>query len=98
VRIPFRRSETVLTPHVTTKRHAGRKAPVIASVADETQGRFGSDTAVPATPGAMPDPQTRQRMIAEAAYYRAQQRGFAPGGELQDWLDAEAEFGARAGA
>lgn len=30
-------------------------------------------------------------MIAEAAYYRAQERGFAPGLEAQDWRDAEAE-------
>jgi hypothetical protein len=33
----------------------------------------------------------RQRMIAEAAYYRAHARGFAPGYELEDWLQAEAE-------
>lgn len=32
-----------------------------------------------------------QTMIAEAAYYRAQRRGFAPGYELKDWLEAEAE-------
>lgn len=31
----------------------------------------------------------RLRMIAEAAYYRAEQRGFAPGRELEDWLAAE---------
>jgi hypothetical protein len=31
------------------------------------------------------------RMIAEAAYYRAERRGFAPGGEEIDWLEAEAE-------
>lgn len=33
----------------------------------------------------------REQMIAAAAYYRAQQRGFAPGGELDDWLRAENE-------
>ena len=33
-----------------------------------------------------------QRLIAEAAYYRAQSRGFEPGGEVQDWLAAEAEI------
>jgi hypothetical protein len=32
-----------------------------------------------------------QRWIAEAAYYRAESRGFEPGGEMQDWLAAEAE-------
>jgi hypothetical protein len=30
-------------------------------------------------------------LIAEAAYYRAQRRGFAPGHELDDWIAAEAE-------
>jgi hypothetical protein len=29
--------------------------------------------------------------IAVAAYYRAEQRGFAPGDELADWFQAEAE-------
>jgi hypothetical protein len=35
----------------------------------------------------------RRRLVAEAAYYHAERRGFAPGGELQDWLDAETEIG-----
>lgn len=34
----------------------------------------------------------RQKMISDAAYYRAQKRGFAPGRELDDWLAAEAEI------
>lgn len=33
----------------------------------------------------------RQSMIAEAAYYHAHERGFAPGYELEDWLQAEAK-------
>lgn len=37
-------------------------------------------------------PEQRRAMIAQAAYYRAERRGFAPGGELQDWLEAEAEI------
>lgn len=28
-------------------------------------------------------------MIEEAAYYLAEKRGFAPGYELQDWIEAE---------
>ncbi|HEY5293259.1 MAG TPA: DUF2934 domain-containing protein [Burkholderiales bacterium] len=35
--------------------------------------------------------QERQMLIARAAYFRAEKRGFAPGGELQDWVEAEAE-------
>ena len=31
-------------------------------------------------------------MIAEAAYWRAEKRGFAGGGEVGDWLEAEADI------
>lgn len=33
----------------------------------------------------------REQMIAEAAYFRAEQRGFEPGNEMSDWLEAEAD-------
>jgi hypothetical protein len=33
----------------------------------------------------------REQRIREAAYCRAERRGFAPGHELEDWLDAEQE-------
>jgi hypothetical protein len=32
-----------------------------------------------------------RRQIAEAAYYRAKERGFEPGHELEDWIEAESE-------
>lgn len=34
----------------------------------------------------------RHRMISEAAYFRAQARGFRDGDPLDDWLWAEAEI------
>ena len=34
----------------------------------------------------------RDARIAELAYYNAEQRGFAPGHDLDDWLAAEQEF------
>jgi hypothetical protein len=37
-------------------------------------------------------PDERHRMIAEAAYYRAEKRGFAGGDPMQDWLEAEAQI------
>jgi hypothetical protein len=40
-------------------------------------------------------PERRAALIAEAAYYRAEQRGFAPGHETEDWLAAEAEVDAK---
>jgi len=36
--------------------------------------------------------------IAERAYYRAERRGFASGYEVEDWLAAEREVAALAGA
>jgi Protein of unknown function (DUF2934) len=36
----------------------------------------------------------RRAMIAEAAYLRAERRGFTPGFEEQDWLTAEQEVDA----
>lgn len=30
--------------------------------------------------------------IATAAYYKAEARGFSPGSEMEDWLEAEMEF------
>ena len=37
----------------------------------------------------------RHRMVAEAAYLIAEQRGFMGDMALSDWLQAEAEVGAR---
>lgn len=39
----------------------------------------------------------RRTMIAEAAYFKAEKRGFAPGSEERDWLEAEREVDARLG-
>ena len=38
------------------------------------------------------EPERRRAMIAEAAYYRAERRGFEPGSELEDWCLAEVEI------
>ena len=43
------------------------------------------------------DPERRQSMIAEAAYYRSEHRGFDPGHELDDWLVAEDQIDAALG-
>jgi len=37
------------------------------------------------------NPEKLHELVAVAAYYRAEQRQFAPGLELDDWLAAEAE-------
>ena len=40
-------------------------------------------------PGVLPD---FEAQIAELAYYKAERRGFAPGHEMEDWLEAEREL------
>ena len=37
----------------------------------------------------------RQQMIAEAAYFRAERRGFSGGDPVTDWVEAEAEVAER---
>lgn len=39
----------------------------------------------------------RRQMIAEAAYFRAEQRGFSGGDPVSDWLEAEEEIDAGLG-
>ena len=42
-------------------------------------------------------PEKRKRLVAEAAYFIAERRGFAAGREFDDWLQAEAEVSRRVG-
>jgi hypothetical protein len=37
-------------------------------------------------------PEQRYQMIAEAAYFRAEKRGFVGGDVAHDWIEAEAEI------
>lgn len=54
-----------------------------------------SKSSKPAGAGPVVSPEERQRMIAEAAYFRALQRGFSGGDSVEDWLAAEREIDAR---
>jgi phasin family protein len=40
-------------------------------------------------------PLARWKMVSEAAYYRAQERGFIGGNPINDWMDAEKEIDAK---
>ena len=37
------------------------------------------------------DPNKFRQMAAERAFFKAEKRGFAPGHEMDDWLEAEKE-------
>jgi hypothetical protein len=69
------------TPEQQPQAEATPQATTEAAQATAGESSSGSD-----------DP--RQDAIAKAAYYRAEQRGFAPGHEMEDWLDAEREVAA----
>jgi hypothetical protein len=53
------------------------------------KAKVNSDTEVPQDAICLPDRDTK---IAELAYFKAESRGFSPGHELEDWLEAEGEF------
>jgi hypothetical protein len=62
---------------------------------DATVAPMTARRAEPTTPTPATTLEQRVGMIAEAAYYRAEARGFTPGNEVEDWLVAEREIDAR---
>jgi hypothetical protein len=56
-------------------------APAARAPVRETSG----NTAAPLSPEEV------YRLIQESAYFKAKARGFAPGHEVQDWIEAEQE-------
>jgi hypothetical protein len=66
----------------TPRKRAPRKASAAVSAAAPSFGQFVG-------------PEQRAALIAEAAFFRAEKRGFAPGHEVEDWLAAESEVDAR---
>jgi hypothetical protein len=79
--------------HAPSRRPRGKSTipPVAAPAASATTGII-SDMATQVATERPVDPEARRLMIAQAAYYRAEQRGFEPGHELEDWLEAEARI------
>lgn len=71
-------SKSALAPNVA-------RAPVAAP----KSGKDGVKSQAPSLP--VLNAQERDKLVAQAAYFRAEKRGFAPGYELQDWVEAEAE-------
>lgn len=74
----------------TSQRQDKSAKPAIAPSGSPVRGT-GNSAANPATALLIGD--LRRQMIAVVAYYRAERRGFCEGGELDDWLAAEAEVG-----
>jgi hypothetical protein len=75
----------------TSKTHAAGSTAVHAKTKEIPVG-FYDHVELYAAPHFSED---RQACIAKAAYFIAEQRGFAPGRDLEDWLAAENEVDQR---
>jgi hypothetical protein len=64
-------------------------------MAESKERRKAPRKAIQATPrpdtGLETSGEETRRRIAEAAYFRAKERNFEPGHELEDWVEAESE-------
>lgn len=83
-----------MTPSARSRatRRPGKVAPgaEAKSAGEAAKGR-GESTLRRKPPTIIGSPEW-QEMVAAAAYYRAEARGFCGGSPDQDWLDAEAEL------
>lgn len=86
----MKRQPTVRTRQ-TAQRGQARPAPAPQTEVVQRAQRKAAVRAQRGNSGTELTPEELNRMIAAAAYYRAEQRGFAAGHELEDWLAAEAE-------
>ena len=75
-------SESAPAPEPDAKRPSRRRS------GDAAKQRLAAQA------GPLVSPEARRTMVAEAAYLRAERRGFAAGREEEDWLMAEKEVDA----
>jgi hypothetical protein len=81
--------KTDTAPKVTKKKAVSiKKASPKKSVKNKSAEKSATLTGLKVTP------EERWKMVAVAAYHRAEKRGFATGHELEDWTAAEQEIDA----
>jgi hypothetical protein len=73
-------------PQITKKKVASKKKVAKKQVAKK---QASSKKTNPSGTSALISPRERYKMIATMAYYRAEQRNFDPGHDVEDWLDCE---------
>jgi len=86
-------TRTAKTPakKVTSKSN-GKKPAVTAVPKTVTRAKKPVSTKADTSAAKTVTPEERWRMVAEAAYLRAERRGFSGGNPTDDWLAAEAEI------
>lgn len=77
-------------------RNGVRKAPPAVAAAKPAAAPKLKKLTVKSSKPPLGPPQW-QAKVAEAAYFRAEARGFSGGSAEQDWIEAEAEVAARFG-
>jgi len=86
------------TEKKTTAKMGTNKGAGKAVTTDATPRRAASKTTPTmssGSPSRAVSAEEREKMIAQAAYLRAEQRGFMGGDPVADWLEAEAEIDSR---
>lgn len=97
---PVVAATTASAKPVAAKPAASKTSAVKASkpaAAKKTTEKTAAPAKKPAAPKKTASKMTvtleqRYKMICDAAYFKAEKRGFSPENETQDWLDAEAEI------
>jgi len=78
--------ETVAKKKVASKKKVAKKKAASKPAAAK---KTASKKSTGATKSSLVSPRERYEMIATMAYYRAEQRNFEPGHDVEDWLDCE---------
>jgi hypothetical protein len=76
-----KKSAATTKTKVSKKKVSKKKTAVKKRVAKKAVAKSGIKAAI--------SPRERYEMIATMAYYRAEQRNFEPGHDVEDWLDCE---------
>lgn len=72
----------------TTRKKVGRTNKAAATTKKSTKPTKPDTSLIESSP------EERLKVIAVAAYHKAEKRGFDQGGEFQDWIEAEQEIDA----
>ena len=87
------RKKAASTGNTSVKKKAViRKSATTKEVTKKTVASKPAKPAMADIPSISITSEDRWKMIAIAAYHKAEARGFAPGDEVQDWLEAEEEI------
>ena len=90
-------TRTVKKTTARKKSTAPRKAVAKKAAPKKAASRSSAPSAETISPPVSPvniSAEERWRMVATAAYHRAEKRGFEPGHEREDWLAAEKQIDA----